>query len=265
MDLGLRGKRALVTAASQGLGRAVATELVREGCTVVISSRRIDKLRATAAEICAETGAPEDAVCGIAADVAAAADVERLVADAVSWLGGLDLLVTNAGGPPGGTFEQVTDAQWLAAVELNLLSVVRLVRASLPALRSAGGGRILNVSSMSVREPIPSLILSNTVRTATMAMLKTLALEVAADNIQVLNLAPGRIETDRVVWLDSQRAKRENRPLAEVQADERARIPMGRYGTPAEFGRLAAFLLSPANGYMTGQTILVDGGVIRAL
>lgn len=265
MDLGLTGKRVLVTAASQGLGCAIATELVREGCQVVISSRRQSVLDEIAEQMTQSVGAPSEAVCAVAADVSHATDIEHLVTEAGRRLGGLDILVTNAGGPPAGTFEQVTDNQWVDAVNLNLLSVVRLIRQSLPLLRQAGAGRILNVSSISVREPIPSLILSNSVRAATMAMLKTLALEVAKDGIQVLNLAPGRILTDRVDWLDNQRAAREGRPLTDVRREEEARIPMGRYGTSTEFGKLAAFLLSPANSYMTGQTVLADGGVIRAL
>lgn len=265
MELGLTGKRAVVTAASQGLGRAIATELVREGCHVVISSRRQPVLDEVAKQITRATGVAGDRVYPVAADVSRLTDIEALIADATNRLGGLDVLVTNAGGPPAGNFEQVSDNQWLDAVNLNLLSVVRLIRQALPALRQAGGGHILNVSSMSVREPIPSLILSNTVRTATMAMLKTLALEVAKDNIQVLNLAPGRIATDRVDWLDNQRAVREGRSAQDIRVEEEQHIPLGRYGTPTEFGKLAAFLVSPANSYMTGQTVLVDGGVVRSL
>ncbi len=265
MQLGLEGKCALVTAASQGLGRAIATNLAQEGCRVVISSRRSDLLREVSAQISALANASSDAVQGIAADVTSAEDISALVSEADRVLGGIDILVTNAGGPPTGLFEQISDEQWLNAVNLNLLSVVRLVRATLPIFRRRGGGRILNVSSMAVKQPIPNLILSNTIRTGTMAMLKTLALELAPENIQVVNLAPGRIHTDRVKWLDGRRAELEGRSVAEIQADEESRIPLGRYGTPDEFGKLAAFLLSPANSYMTGQTILADGGVIRTL
>lgn len=265
LDLGLAGKRALVTAASQGLGRAIATELVKEGCHVVISSRRSEKLREVANEICQQAGTSSDRVQVVPADVSHAEDIRVLVEEANRLLGGIDVLVTNAGGPPGGRFDELSDDQWLQAVNLNLMSVVRLIRETLPIFRRVGGGRILNVSSMSVKQPIPNLILSNTVRSGTMAMLKTLAAEVAKDNIQVVNLAPGRIHTDRVKWLDDTRAERENRTVQEVQNEEQAGIPMGRYGTPEEFAKLATFLLSPANSYMTGQTVLVDGGVVRGI
>jgi len=265
MNLGLKGKRAIVTAASQGLGRAIATQLVKEGCQVVISSRRKETLEEVAREICAVSGVPAGTVHAIAADVTSADDIQALIHEADHTLGGIDLLVTNAGGPPGGKFDDITDEQWLQAVNLNLMSVIRLIRETLPSMRRLGGGRILNISSMSVKQPIPSLILSNTVRTGTMAMLKSLALEVAEDNIQVLNLAPGRIHTDRVKWLDAARAQREGKPQDDIQAEEARSIPMGRYGTPEEFAALAAFLLSPLNGYMTGQTILADGGVVRGL
>lgn len=266
MDLGLAGQRVLVTAASQGLGRAIATQLVQEGCQVVISSRRQETLDIVAAEICHEVGARQGQVRGIAADVMVAQDIATLVERTTEFLGGIDILITNAGGPPGGRFEELTDEHWLNAVNLNLMSVIRLVRAALPSLRHARhGGRILNVSSLSVKQPIPNLMLSNTVRAGTMAMLKSLAIELAPEQIQVHNLAPGRIDTDRVKWLDAARAAREGRTLDEVQAEEAAAIPMGRYGTPTEFAKLATFLVSPANSYMTGQTILTDGGVVRGL
>ena len=265
MDTGLKGRRALVTAASQGLGRAIAEALVSEGCQVVISSRRPERLEEVAQEISRFQDVPAGTVKAIAADVTKNEDIQRLVKEAEQQLGGIDLLVTNAGGPPAGKFEQFGDEEWLAAVNLNLMSVIRLVRETLPIMKSGGGGRILNVSSMSVKQPIPNLILSNTVRTGTAAMLKTLASEVAKDNIQVVNLAPGRIKTARLDSLDGNRAEREGRPLEEVQEEEQEKVPMGRYGTSEEFGRLAAFLLSPANSYMTGQTILADGGIVQSL
>ncbi|AQQ54877.1 SDR family oxidoreductase [Planococcus lenghuensis] len=265
MDIGLKGKRALVTAASQGLGRAIAEALVSEGCQVVISSRRQERLEEVADEISRTCNVQKGTVIPIAADVTKNGDIQQLIKKAEQQLGGLDLLVTNAGGPPAGQFEQFSDEDWLAAVNLNLMSVVRLVRETLPIMKRSGGGKILNVSSMSVKQPIPNLILSNTIRTGTAAMLKTLAAEVAKDNIQVVNLAPGRIKTARLDSLDGARAEREGRPLEEVQAAEQEKVPMGRYGTPEEFGRLAAFLLSPANSYMTGQTVLADGGVVQSM
>ncbi|MFM1654064.1 SDR family oxidoreductase [Brevibacillus sp. B_LB10_24] len=265
MDLGLTGKRALVTAASQGLGRAIATELAREGCKVVISSRREDTLQEVAEEICQITGAAPGSVTGIAADVTKAEDIRQLVQRANDILGGIDILVTNAGGPPAGTFDKLTDEMWQDAFQLNMMSVVRLIRETLPIMRSQGGGRILNVSSSSVKQPIANLMLSNAIRTGTMAMLKTLAAEVAPENIQVHNLAPGRIFTERVKTLDQISAERQGIDVESVKTQEQARIPMGRYGQPEEFGRVAAFLLSSANSYMTGQTVFVDGGSVRSL
>jgi 3-oxoacyl-[acyl-carrier protein] reductase len=265
MKLGLQGARFLVTAASSGLGCAIATELVREGCQIVISSRQKDRLDSAVSRILTQTGASSSAIHAITADVTNRDDIEHLVRGAKEVLGGLDGLVTNAGGPPTGRFEEITDEEWLSAFNLNLLSVVRLIRAALPVMQKQGAGKILNISSISVKQPIPNLILSNSIRTGTMAMLKTLAMEVAKDNIQVLNLAPGRIHTDRLQSLNNERAKREGRLLADIQAEEQQNIPIGRYGTPEEFAKLATFLLSPVNSFMTGQTILADGGVIRSL
>lgn len=265
MDLGLRGKRALVTAASQGLGLAIATELMREGCHVVISSRRQEKLEEVAGHMTASAGDAGGTVEAVAADVVNYDDIRHLVSRTQQRLGGIDLLVTNAGGPPGGNFDQVTDDDWQNAFDLNLMSVVRLIRETLPLMRAQGGGKILNISSLYVRQPNVNLILSNAIRTGTMAMLKTLALQVAHENIAVLNFAPGRIHTDRVQWLDQQRANREGRSLPDIQTEEMTGIPMGRYGQPEEVGRLVTMLLSGANSYMTGQTILADGGVISAL
>ena len=264
VDLGLKGKRALVTAASQGLGLAIATELAREGCEVVISSRRLDKLTEVAADVNAALGT-ETIVHPVKADVMDSEEIRYLVARTTQLLGGVDLLVTNAGGPVAGNFDEVTDEDWQRAFDLNMMSVVRLIRETLPHMRRQGGGKILNISSLYVRQPNVNLILSNAIRTGTMALLKTLALQVAHENIAVLNFAPGRINTDRVQWLDEQRAVREGKTAMDVAMEEAANIPMGRYGEPEEVGRLVTMLLSSANSYMTGQTILVDGGVINAL
>ncbi len=265
VDLGLRGKRALVTAASQGLGLAIATELTREGCEVVISSRRAETLTEVARNMNAALGPETSSVRAVKADLVNEGDIRELVARTAKLLGGIDILVTNAGGPVGGNFDQVTDEDWQRAFDLNMMSVVRLIRETLPYMRRQGGGKILNISSLYVRQPNVNLILSNAIRTGTMALLKTLALQVAQENIAVLNFAPGRINTDRVKWLDEQRASREGKAIWEVAEEEAASIPMGRYGEPEEVGRLVTMLLSSANTYMTGQTILADGGVISAL
>ncbi len=264
MDLQLAGKRALITAGSKGLGRAVAEQLVLEGCHIVICSRNHEHIN-EAVGFLADRAGDSDAVMGMVADVTKQSDIERLVRAAQAKLGGIDLLVTNTGGPPAGNFDAVTDEMWQEAFELNLLSVVRLIRLVLPTMKSQHFGRILNVSSTSVKQPIDHLILSNTIRTGLMAMLKSLALEVAGDGILVHNLAPGRISTDRVRTLDVARAQREGRSITDVELKEQASIPLGRYGTPEEFGTFAAMLLSPLTSYMTGQTYLVDGGVIRSL
>jgi len=265
MDLHLLGKRALVTAASQGLGKAIATELVREGGHVVISSRSDAKLQQAVADILRDAQGQPHQVYAYTADVSVPEDVARLVQYTAETLGGLDILVTNAGGPPAGKFADISDEMWVSAVELNLLSVIRLIRGALPLMQKAGGGRILNVASSSIKQPIPNLILSNTIRTGVTAMLKTLASEVATDNIHVYTLAPGRIDTDRVKSLDAGRAQREDVNVAMIQKQEEDKIPLLRYGQPEEFGRFAAFLLSGANSYTTGQAFYVDGGLLSSL
>ncbi len=262
MDLGLQGKVALVMAASKGLGRAVATELAREGARVVISSRDEDTLAQTAAEINEEMGAE---VAHHAADITRAGDVSALVSHAADRFGGVDVLVNNAGGPPGGTFDDLEDEDWQAGFELTLLNVIRAVREVLPRMRSRGGGRIVNVASSSVKQPIENLILSNTFRAGIAGLAKSLAIELAPDGILVNTLGPGRISTGRSQSMDASQAESQGVPVEEVRGSFEARIPLGRYGTPEEFARVAAFLASPANGYVTGQAVLVDGGMVRAL
>ena len=262
MDLGLSGKRALVTAASQGLGKAIATELAREGCRVMIASRREQALMRAAEEIRQEVGHAD--VTWHQVDVADAESIQQLVQAAKGEWGGIDLLVTNAGGPTPGGFDDVTDGDWQQAFVLNLLSVVRLIRETLPLMRAQKYGRIVNVSSLSVREPIPNLILSNAVRAGVVGMLKTLANEVAQDGILVHNLAPGRIATDRIVQLDRAIAEKIGVSAESVRESQELAIPLKRYGQPEEFAKMAVLLLSSANSYMTGETVLVDGGALRS-
>jgi 3-oxoacyl-[acyl-carrier protein] reductase len=262
MDLGLEGKVALVMAASKGLGRAVATELAREGASVVISSRDAETLSQTAAEIAEETGA-EVEPC--AADITRAEDVQALFSRATERFGGLDVLVNNAGGPPAGTFEDFGDEDWQAAFELVLLSLIRAVRAALPLMRERGGGRIVNIASSSIKQPIENLIFSNTFRAGILGLAKSLSAELAPDGILINTLGPGRISTARSQSMDASQAEAQGVPIEEVRGRFESRIPLGRYGTPEEFARVATFLASPANSYVTGQGILVDGGMVRAL
>ncbi len=262
MDLGLTGKRALVLAASSGLGRATATELAREGASVAICSRDLQRAVAAADEIREETGGD---VRAYEADVADAASLEALFADATRELGGLDVLVANAGGPPPGGFAGTDEAAWDRAYQLTLQSVVRSVRLAIPHLRAAGGGSILALASSSVVQPIPNLLLSNVFRPAVRALCKHLAEEMAGDGIRVNVLSPGRIHTERTEALDASRAERSGRTVEQVRAETIARIPLGRLGEPAEFGRVAAFLSSPAASYLTGIHVLADGGMVRTL
>lgn len=262
MDLGLQGKAALVLASSKGIGRAIATELAAEGARVMISSRDGDALRSAAGEIGAATGAE---VAYRAADLTRAEDVEDLVARTVKRFGGLDILVTNTGGPPAGVFDDLGDDEWSAAFDLVLMSLIRAVRASLPHMRERVGGRIVCVASSSIKQPIENLMLSNTFRSGIVGLAKSLSAELAADGILVNTLGPGRIATDRSASFDAVRAQRLGVPVEEVRAEAEARVPLGRYGAPEEFAKMAAFLASPANSYVTGQAILVDGGMVRAL
>jgi 3-oxoacyl-[acyl-carrier protein] reductase len=261
MDLGLHDRPVIVCASSAGLGKATALEFCREGANVTLCGRRESELRRAAAEIHATTGREPHFVV---ADLTKADDIVRLVASAVTRFGGLFALVNNSGGPPPGTFEQFDDGAWQGAFELNLLSYVRTIRAALPHLRNGDGGRILNFTSTSVKSPIDNLILSNTFRTGVLGLTKTLAGELAADGILVNVIGPGRIQTDRIEQLDSIRAKNASLTVEQVRADTCRMIPVGRYGTPEEFSKIAVFLGSPANTYITGQTVLVDGGLVKA-
>jgi 3-oxoacyl-[acyl-carrier protein] reductase len=262
MDLELTGRVALVTAASKGLGRATATQLAAEGARVMISSRGADQLANTAQEIADATGAQVE---HCPADVADAADLDRLLRETQERLGGVDVLVNNAGGPPPGGFDALDDAQWQQAFELNLLSTVRLFRGVLPHMREQRWGRIVTVASSSIKQPIDNLMLSNTLRVGLLGLAKSVALEVAPDGVLVNTIGPGRIATDRVASLDTAAAERTGRSVEDVRAASEAAIPIGRYGTAEEFAKVAAFLVSGANTYVTGQNFLVDGGMVRAI
>jgi 3-oxoacyl-[acyl-carrier protein] reductase len=262
LDLGLEGKVALVTAASKGLGRAIATELAREGASVVISSRDEEALARTAAEIREETNAEVD---HRAADLTSAEEIGALISHVTVRFEGIDVLVNNTGGPPAGTFEDLDDEAWQGGFDQILLSLIRCVRGVLPSMRERGGGRIVNVASSSIKQPIENLTLSNTFRAGLAGLAKNLSIELAPDGILVNTLGPGRISTARSESMDTSQAESRGVSLEEVRGEFEARIPLGRYGTPEEFARTAAFLASPANSYVTGQAILVDGGMVRAL
>jgi 3-oxoacyl-[acyl-carrier protein] reductase len=262
VDLALRDKCAIVCAASKGLGRAAATSLAREGARVVICGRTAETLEATAAAIGAETRAE---VVPVVADVASAADVDRLVAEAVRALGGLDILVTNTGGPKSVPFEALADDDWSAAIDSIFMSVVRLSRAAIPHMRTRGGGRMIFVTSVSVKQPIEALGLSNALRAGITGLAKTLAIELAADNILVNCVAPGYTRTDRVVELAAAAAHRENTSITAIQKRTEQMIPLARLATLEEFGDVVAFLASGKASYVTGTTIQIDGGYVKSL
>jgi 3-oxoacyl-[acyl-carrier protein] reductase len=257
VDLGLEGKVALVAAASQGLGKAAAMRFAAEGARVAICARHRETLQATAQEISAVTGSE---VLPIVADLTRAGDIERLLADTVAHYGGLQILVTNSGGPPAGYFADFSDADWQEAVNLTLMSAVRLIRAALPHLRQSGWGRIVNITSISVKQPLDNLILSNSIRAAVVGLAKTLSRQVAAEGITVNNVCPTYILTERVRELAELRAKEQGSSVEEAIAHFSQDVPLGRIGQPEEVADLIVFLASERASYINGTTIQVDGG-----
>ncbi|MCJ8012834.1 SDR family oxidoreductase [Paenibacillus sp. KQZ6P-2] len=261
MDLHLQGKKALVIASSQGLGKAIAAELVKEGVDVMISSRNDDKLEVVQQEL-QQLGSGQ--VEYYAADITIPHEVEGLIRYTAETFGHIDILVNNAGGPPAGTFESFTDEDWDKAFQLNLLSYVRTIRCALPHMKEKGG-HIVNLTSSSIKQPIPGLILSNTFRTGVAGMSKTLSQELAQYGILVNTVAPGRIATDRIKKLDEDRAKAKGISVEQIKEQSLQEIPLGRYGEPEEFAKAVVFLLSGVNTYITGSTLVIDGGMVEAL
>lgn len=262
MDLGLKGKTALVCAASQGLGFAVANEIAKEGASIVICSRSEASINAAAETIRNDTGAD---VLALAADVSVAEDIQRLAAAGIERFGRIDILVTNSGGPPAGAFDALTRDAWDEAIRVLLTSVLDITRLVLPGMRERRWGRILNITSIASKQPVENLMLSNSLRAAVTGFGKTLANEVAADGITVNNILPGYTRTERLAELIDFLAGKEGITADEVKARWESEIPMRRLGEPSEFAALAAFLVSERASYITGSSIAVDGGWIKSL
>jgi 3-oxoacyl-[acyl-carrier protein] reductase len=246
MDLQLKGKRALVTGASSGLGLACAKALIAEGATVTLVARGAERLEKARASLGPRAHA-------LAADLGTAADIDRMIREAEALMGGIDILIANAGGPPPGSFESTAVEAYPAALQLSLISTVAMCKATVPAMRERGWGRVVAITSIAVREPIAQLILSNTARAGLTGFLKTLATEVAADGVTVNSVQPGLHATDR---------------LREVFGDTdklASGLPVRKLGDPEDFGRIVAFLCSPTACFITGSAIPVDGGSSRGL
>jgi 3-oxoacyl-[acyl-carrier protein] reductase len=260
MDLHLKDKIALVTGASRGLGYATALALAKEGCRVVINGRDQARIKAAAENVHRETGTQ---VIGLAGDVSLPDVPAQLVAQTVDVFGGLDILITNAGGPPPGSIDSLEEAAWQKGVDLCLMLHVRLIRAALPHLRKSSAASVLTVTSMSVKQPIANLLLSNSIRAATVGLTKSLALELGKDGIRFNSILPGWTETERVTELMTARATANNSTVGEETRKQSEQSPLGRLGHPEEFAAAAVFLVSPAASYITGVMLNVDGGMYK--
>lgn len=262
MDLELKDKVAIVAASSKGLGKAVAFGLAREGVKLTICARGKDELDKTAAEITSATSAE---VLAIDCDVSKAGDIANVVSQTIDKYSRIDIMVNNAGGPPAGSFLDFSLEDWQGAIELNLFSTIRFSKEALPHMKKNNWGRIVNITSIAVKEPIDGLILSNTVRAGVIGLAKTISREFAPYNITVNNVCPGRILTDRIVHLASIKAEKEGKSVDEAMATMGADVPARRIGEPEELANLVVFLASERASYITGTTIQVDGGLVRGL
>ena len=260
MDLQLKGKRALVAGASKGLGFACARGLGLEGALVAINGRDEGRLKASAKALAEET---KTKVHPVAGDLTDPKFPEKMVGEAVKALGGLDILVTNAGGPPAGLFESFDEETWAKAIDLSFMSHVRLIRAALPHLRKSSAASVLTITSYSVKQPIPNLVLSNSIRAATVGLTKSLALELGKDGIRFNSILPGWTETERVHELMSHRAEANKTSVEEEIRKQAVDSPLGRMAKPEEFANAAVFLLSPAASYITGVMLTVEGGMYK--
>lgn len=260
MDLGLKDKRALVTGSSRGLGYATALALAKEGCKVAINGRGAAKIQAVAEKMSKGTGTQ---VVGLAGDVSLPDVPEKLVEQAAEAFGGLDILVTNAGGPPPGSIDSLDEAAWQKGMDLCLMMHVRLIKSALPYLRKSERASVLTVTSMTVKQPIANLLLSNSIRAAAIGLTKSLALELGAEGIRVNSILPGWTETERVTELMTSRANLNQSTVEEETRKQAAQSPFGRLGKPEEFANAAAFLVSPAASYITGVMLSVDGGMYK--
>jgi|SRR5690554_4856048 len=256
MDLQLKDTVILVAGASKGLGFAIAQQLKNEGAKVAIASSNKERIEAAAKQLDAFS---------VHCDVRKAADIQHWVDASLAHFGRIDGLVVNAGGPPPGQFDQFDDEQWQAAFELTVLSAVRMIRAVLPTMRAQQSGSILTLTSSSVKEPIDFLLLSNVMRSGVTSLAKSLSRSEAKNGIRVNNLVPGLIATDRMKHLDKVQAEANQRSVEEQHAATAANIPLGRYGEPEEFAKAAAFLLSDAASYITGATLVADGGSMKTV
>lgn len=263
MDLNLHGKSVIITAASKGLGKAVALEFVKNGAHVLMSSRDEEALKKAKAEIIEQTG--KDSIEYIVCDMKKSDQIKRMVQKAVTLYGTVDVLINNAGGPPAGMFEDLTDDDWYHAFELNLLSFVRTIREVLPFMKRQQSGRIVNLSSSSIKESIDQLLLSNTMRPGVLGLTKSLSQEFGPYQILINTVGPGTIMTDRIKELNEINAKSRGVSVEKVIQEKESLIPFNRFGQPDEFAKAVVFLASGANTYITGQALIVDGGMVKAL
>jgi 3-oxoacyl-[acyl-carrier protein] reductase len=262
MDLQVKGKVFMVAASSKGLGFGIAQELAKNGATVCIASRTKKEVEAAAQKLRAETKTNVHASVFDASD---AKSIENWINEVAQAFERIDGLVVNAGGPPPGNFGDFSDEDWEAAFKLTLMSAVRMIRGVLPQMRSGGEGSILTITSLSVKEPINGLLLSNVFRSGVASLVKSLANELAGENIRVNNLIPGRIDTDRVKALDKNLSEKQGIPVEKIKQQHESAIPLGRYGTTEEFGKAGAFLLSDAASFITGTNLVVDGGLLKGV